>query len=194
VVRTSGADQRKVVVGTGKLGRVIGLDPDTGKLLWDTAVGRHSNDALAALDGPTTVLPGTFGGVLTPPAWADGVVYAAVVNAPSELSPDVPSYIGTELGKMAGTMVAVDAADGKVLWSSDIDGDPLGGTTVMGDLVLTGTQSGLLIAFDRTSGAEVWRQQAPGGLNAWPAVADDTLLWPIGSADPPSLVAYRLDG
>ena len=89
-------------------------------------------------------------------------------------------------------MVAVDATDGRVLWSSEIDGDPLGGATVAGDLVFTGTQTGLLLAFDRDTGEEVWRKQAPGGLNGWPAVVGDTLLWPIGSADPPQLVAYRL--
>ena len=35
---------------------------------------------------------------LTPPAWADGVVYVATLNAPTDLSPDVPSYIGSRLG------------------------------------------------------------------------------------------------
>lgn len=183
----------KVIVATGKLGRVLGLDPVSGELRWDVEVGEHSNDDLEALDGPTTVMPGTFGGVLTPPAFADGVVYAAVLNAPSELAPNAPSYIGSQLGTHPGTMVAVDAADGAVLWSVEIDGDPLGGATVVGDLVLTGTQEGLLLAFDRETGEEVWREQAPGGLNAWPAVVDDTLLWPIGSADPPALVAYRLE-
>jgi outer membrane protein assembly factor BamB len=187
-------DDGPVIVGTGKLGRVIGLDPQTGEERWDTEIGDHENDDLTELDGPTTVLPGTYGGVLTPPAWADGVVYAAVVNAPNELSPDVPSYLGAELGQMPGTMVAVDAADGELLWSVDIDGDPLGGTTVVGDVVLTGTMEGLLLAFDRASGAEVWRLQAPGGLNGWPAVVDDTVLWPVGMADPPALVAYRLGG
>ena len=37
---------------------------------------------LARLTGPTTILPGTYGGVLTPPASAGGVVYAAALNAP----------------------------------------------------------------------------------------------------------------
>ncbi|MBX3313779.1 MAG: PQQ-binding-like beta-propeller repeat protein [Actinobacteria bacterium] len=193
VVEDDRIEGGKVVVATGKLGRILGLDPETGELRWDVAIGMHSNDDLEALDGPTTVMPGTFGGVLTPPAAADGVVYAATLNAPSELTPDEPHYIGSQLGLYPGTMVAVDAADGTVLWSVEIDGDPLGGATVVGDLVLTGTQEGLLIAFDRETGAEVWREQAPGGLNGWPAVVDDTILWPIGSADPPALVAYRLD-
>ena len=36
----------------------------------ETEVGRHDNDDLTELDGPTTVAPGTYGGVLTPPASA----------------------------------------------------------------------------------------------------------------------------
>lgn len=192
VVETGDAKRPKVVIGTGKLGRIIGLDPTTGKERFDTEVGTHHNDELTKLDGPTSVTPGSYGGVLTPPAAADGVVYAAVINAPSTFRPDEDAYIGAELGQVPGTMVAVDATDGKVLWSTAIDGDPLGGTTVAGDLVFTGTQTGLLLAFDRATGEEVWRKQAPGGLNGWPAVVGDTLLWPVGSAKPPQLVAYRL--
>lgn len=194
VVEGDDIEGGKVIVGTGKLGRVLGLDPETGEKRWDVEIGVHRNDDLEELDGPTTVLPGTFGGVLTPPAHADGVVYAAVLNAPSELAPGETSYIGSQLGTMPGELVAVDASDGELLWSVEIDGDPLGGATVVGDLVLTGTQDGRLFAFDRTTGDEVWTMQAPGGLNGWPAVVDDTLLWPIGSANPPALIAYRLGG
>lgn len=71
--------------------------------------------------------PGTYGGVLTPPASADGVVYAAVVNAPTTLHPDEPAYIGSELGTQDGEVVAVDAADGAIVWSTPVPGDPRGG-------------------------------------------------------------------
>ena len=189
---SGGAGAHDVVVGTGKLGRVIGLDPASGDLLWDTPVGVHHNDDLTSLSGPTEVLPGTFGGVLTPPAAADGVVYVAVINAPSTLEPDKPSYIGSDLGKRPGNVVAVSAADGSVLWSVDIAGDPLGGATVLGDLVLTGTADGLLIALDRSTGRQVWTHQAPGGLNGWPAASGGTLLWPIGLAKPAVLMAFGL--
>lgn len=183
-----------VVIGTGKLGRVLGLDPASGDLLWDTDVGVHHNDELLELTGPTEVLPGTFGGVLTPPAAADGVVYVAVINAPSTLEPDKPSYIGSDLGKRPGNVVAVSASDGAVLWSVDIAGDPLGGTTVLGDLVLTATADGLLIALDRATGRQVWTHQAPGGLNGWPAASGDVLVWPIGLASPAMLVGFKAPG
>ena len=43
------------------------------------------------------------------------------------------------------------------------------------------------------AGEIVAGHQAPGGINGWPAVVGDTVLWPVGMADPePALVAYRL--
>jgi outer membrane protein assembly factor BamB len=183
-----------VLVGTGKLGRLIGHDPVTGEVLWDTPVGLHDNDELTSLDGPTAILPGTFGGIITPPANADGVVYAALLNAPTTLSPDAPAYIGSEIGTMPGEVVAVDATNGDVLWSTEIDGDPLGGTLVVGELVFTGTYQGMLYGLDRVSGEIVWEHEAPGGLNGWPAAVDGLIVWPIGLADPPSLLALRLPG
>jgi hypothetical protein len=29
-------------------------------------------------------------------------------------------------------------------------------------------------------------------MNGWPAATDDTIVWPVGQAEPAALVAYRL--
>ena len=42
------------------------------------------------------------------------------------------------------------------------------------------------------TGEIVWTWKAPGGINGWPAVADDLMLWPIGASNPSTLVALRL--
>lgn len=181
-----------IVVATGKGGRVLGHDRDTGELLWETPVGRHENDDLLELTGPTDVWPGTFGGVLTPPAHADGVVFVATLNAPTTLSPDVPAYIGSRIGTAPGQVVAIDAADGRILWDVEVAGDPTGATTVVNDLVFTATFQGTIYALDRATGATVWTWDAPGGINGWPAVADDLIVWPVGLANPPRLVALRV--
>jgi len=115
-----------------------------------------------------------------------------VINAPSTLQPDQPAYFGSDLGTMPGEVVAIDVADGHILWDVTVDGDPLGGATVVNDLVLTATFEGTILALSRATGAEVWRYTAPGGVNAWPAVAGDTIVWPIGLARPPQLLALRL--
>jgi glucose dehydrogenase len=186
-------DRNATVIGTGKVGRVAGIDPETGSLRWTTAVGAHRNDDLTALNGPTAVLPGLFGGVLTPPAVADGVVYVSVLNAPSTHKPNAEDFFGgAALGVMPGQVVAVSADTGRVLWDTTIDGDPLGATLVMGDLVLTATFRGQIIALDRRTGKVVRVITAAGGINGWPAATDDTIVWPVSMSRPATLVAYRV--
>jgi glucose dehydrogenase len=189
------SDGDPLVVGTGKAGRVVALDARTGELVSDTPVGIHRNDDVTELQGPTEVLPGLFGGVLTPPAVADGVVFAPTVNAPSMHDPGREDFFGVApLGSLPGQLVAVDVARGEVLWDTEIPGDPLGGALVVGDLVLTATFQGEILALDRATGAVVRRMAAPGGVNGWPAATEDTIVWPIGMAEPAALVAYRVGG
>ncbi len=93
----------EVVVSAGKSGVIVGLDPEDGTVRWRTEVGVHDNDDLTELDGPTFVNPGTYGGILTPPATADGVIYAGTVDAATELSPDATAYFGAPLGTEASS-------------------------------------------------------------------------------------------
>jgi glucose dehydrogenase len=185
-------DGREVVVSTGKSGEVVGLDPDTGKVLWQRPVGTHRNDGLKALPGPTEVYPGTYGGVLTPPATANGVVYVATVNAPTKLPPDQPSYFGGEMGTHDGEVVAIDAANGKVVWDAKVPGDPLGGATVVNDLVFTALLDGTVVALQRDTGKIVWKYDTGGGINGWLSVVGDSIYVPVGQHNPPELVALRL--
>jgi glucose dehydrogenase len=172
-----------VVVGTGKGGVVIGMDPTTGARLWSTPVGVHQNDDLTALIGPTTVLPGTLGGVLTPPASADGQVFVAAINAPSVYSPT--STIATpSLGTMQGDVVAMDAKTGTTVWDTKITGDPTGAVTVVNDLVLTATLQGTVYALSRSTGAIVWQTNAPGGINGSMSVAGNSIVIPVGRGTP----------
>ena len=189
----TGTGTKEVVIGSGKPGRVLTLDPAKGKKLTDTPVGEHLNDDLTKLTKKVRVLPGLYGGVETPLATADGIAYAAAMNSPSDHEPDKENFLGgAPLGVMPGDVAAVDLATGKVLWSTKVDGDPLGGATVVGDLVLTGTFQGLLLGLNRRTGEIVWTETIPGGVNGQPAVTEDTIVWPIGIGKPPAVVAYRL--
>jgi len=188
--------QRSVAISTGKLGVVFGLDADSGAELWQTEVGTHENDELTEIDGPTLVYPGSLGGVQTPLAIADGTIYMCVMNAPSLYEgPEETSYgFSVQMGTADSELVAIDAATGEIDWTTTLDGDALGGATVSGDLVFTSTFGGRVLAFDRSTGDEVWSYDAPGGINGWPAIAGDELYVPIGMADPPQLLAFRLKG
>src|SRR6185295_17480085 len=184
-----------VVVSTGKEGRVWANRRDNGKVLWGPVeVGMHMNDQLTKLKEATQVLPGSFGGVLTPPALAEGVVYVATLNAPTMYSADETAYFGSDVGTMNGDLVAIDVATGKILWDVSVDGDPTGGVTVVNDWVFTATFQGNVIAYQRKTGKEVWRWTAPGGINSWMSVSGNTLVVPVGTASPAVIVALRLDG
>ena len=115
-------------------------------------------------------------------------MYVATVNAPTTLPPDKPSYFGSELGTDDGEVVAIDAANGKVVWDTKVPGDPLGGATVVNDLVFTALLDGTVVALDRATGKIVWKHKAGGGINGWMAAVGDTLYVPVGerqAAAPP---------
>jgi alcohol dehydrogenase (cytochrome c) len=183
---------RQVVVGTGKNGLVVGLNPVSGKLLWHTLVGLQQNSQLGALAGPTVVLPGTFGGVLTPPASAGGTVYVATLNAPDTLYPDRTAYFGGKIGTYPGDVVALNGATGKIVWNTKVPGDPTGGATVVNNLVLTATDQGSLVAIDRANGKIVWVRALPGAVNGWLSIAGNLMVVPIGGTQPPEVLALRL--
>ncbi len=84
-------DGESVVIGSGKMGDVYEMNANTGKLIWKTPVGAHNghdNDSLQVLEhrstlkAPLTILPGSFGGVLTDLAVAGNSVYVATLDLP----------------------------------------------------------------------------------------------------------------
>ena len=78
-------------------------------------------------------------------------------------------------------------------WTTKVPGDPLGGATVVNDLVFTATvRRARSSRSTGPTGEIVWQRDAPGGINGWMSVAGDLLVVPVGNADPPRLVAYRL--
>jgi outer membrane protein assembly factor BamB len=183
--------QQEIVITGGKMGRVYAMNRETGATLWTTPVGEHQNDELASFpDEAVRVLPGALGGVETPMAYAEGVVYVPVVNIGAEATGSTyqldPPFAGT------GNLVAIEVATGDILWSVDLDRPSFGGATVVNDLVFTGTYDSTIRAFDRETGAEVFTFGAPSNIIGWPAITGDTIIWPVGQGGIPSLIALRL--
>ena len=170
----SGGDR---VIGAGKTGAVVALDAQTGELLWRTKVGKHENDELTAFPAQSiTIYPGVLGGVMSALAYADDVVYAASVDASMSYDGNLllPEISGT------GALTAIDVRDGSVLWSSLLRGAGYASATIANDLVLTADETGRVYAFARATGAELWRYDAPAGINAPLVVAGDQLLIAVG--------------
>jgi outer membrane protein assembly factor BamB len=202
---TVDGEERDIVIGAGKLGRVVALERETGEVVWDTPVGIHQNDELREVPPGEVVevYPGILGGVETPMALADGIVFVPVLNLPTpytatgwdaQTGTDAVQQAEsrTEIQRGRGELNAIDINTGEIVWKQEFDAPVFGGATVVNDLVFTSTFDGVIYAFMREDGREVWRYRTEGGINAWPAVAGDSLIVPVGLASPPFVLMLRL--
>lgn len=195
------------IIGSGKLGVVSAMNASTGKLIWKTPVGEHSNSdnyPLEALEhkltltAPYTILPGSLGGLLSNPALAGETVYAATVNQKFALAK--MSYpLGAPDGNGTGEIAALSLSTGKVEWDTKVPAMPLGAATVSNDLVFTTLYNGVLIALNRTTGAIVYQHKLPTSANAPIAIAGNAILVPAGGPSifgprggSPQLVVYTI--
>lgn len=197
--------QRPVVIATGKMGRVYAIDQTTGELYWDTPVGQHEHDDLQTIPPgeEIMVLPGFWGGIESPAAVTDGVVYVVTANLPSpytatafdaqdgnEAVENIEGRIDYATGN--AEVVALDLNTGQILWDTPLPSISFAAVTVVNDLLFTATYDGVIYALTRADGQIVWTFQAPGGIIAWPAVAGDAIVWPVGLGRAPVLLALRL--
>ena len=199
------SEGRALVVGGGKMGYIYALDAGSGELVWKTKVGTHNGhdaDPTLALQRkltlrfPLTVEPGIFGGVETPLALADGVIYVPVANLASEYESQNTDLGSAKFGDGKGEMVALDLATGGVLWDTKLSQMPDGAATVANDLVFTTTFDGYLVALERDDGSIAWRKKLPAFTNAPVAIVGDTLItaasFPGGKGQTTQVVAFRL--
>ena len=181
-------EDRKLVFTGGKHGYVVGLDRESGKEIWRTAIGTHQNDDLEEL--PTDdvdVFPGVLGGINSPMAYANGKVFAAAINASSSWNSTTLNYGEFSLNDATGSLVALDALTGEVVWNVDVSTGIAGpGPTIANDILFTGGLDGIVRAYRIDDGTLVWSYQAAAGLNAPYAIAGDMLLVPAGSFILPS--------
>ena len=200
-------DGQPAVIGSGKMGVVYAMNASTGKLIWKTPVGEHSesdNYPLEAMEhtltltAPYTILPGSLGGVLSNLALAGDTVYVATVDQPFTLA-KMSDPLGAQDGKGSGEIVALNLTTGKVEWDAKVPAYPLGAATVSNDLVFTTLYTGVLIALDRTTGAIVYQRKLPTSANAPIAIAGNSVLVPAGGPSvfgpkggSPQLVVYTV--
>ena len=186
--------QQDIVLAAGKMGVVFAMNRQTGALIWETEVGEHNgNDKLATYptDGKITVLPGILGGVETPMAYADGVVFVLANNLAVEYTNGLT--LALDFSNNTSDLVAIDVNTGHILWDKKLPSGGYGGATVVNDLVFTGTFDGMLYAFKRDTGTQVWSYKTPAGINAWPSFAGDMMVLPVaGPGGPTSIMGFKL--
>jgi glucose dehydrogenase/mono/diheme cytochrome c family protein len=208
-VEGGGKNGGDMILDSGKMGVVYGMDAETGKLIFETPVGSHNGhdeDGKLKLEhkykppkGPFYVLPGSLGGVETNMAYDEGVVYAPGVNLATT------EEFGTAFGESTkkeiktpppgGYLTAVDTKTGKKLWETKLPNYALGAATVTNDLVFTTVFGGKIVALQKETGKIVWEEQMPTGTNSPIAIDGDMVLavagLPEGKTEP-TIVAYKL--
>jgi outer membrane protein assembly factor BamB len=185
------------VIAAGKSGWVHAYRASDGKPLWALSVGRHLNDTGPLPTTLTQVYPGTFGGVESPMAVSDGVLFVPWVDESAQLAADQPLQAWPDLSLGRGGLAAVNAATGKVLWRQPLPQMAFGAATVANDVVFTATYDGTIFAFDVRTGRKLWTTTTGAGINSFPAIDGDTMV--IAAAAPgfvtnpkSELIAYSL--
>ena len=200
LVRAGG---RQMVIGAGKAGVVLGLERETGRLLWRRPVGIHNghdDDSLYAMRGeysklklPETVYPGKLGGVETPMASNGATVFVPVVNY---LVTWASQTDNGESPNSSGEIVALDTTTGAVRWIHRFPSAVYGSATVVNDVVFTTTYEGMLYALSANTGEVLWKSQLPAASISGVTVAGNTLIAAAGiaggSGEEPEFLAYRL--
>lgn len=199
-----------LAIGSGKTGTLLAGKQPNGEIIWETAVGRHSQQPTSEL--PTTgfveIMPGAWGGIVAPIAYVEGLLLVPIVDFPTQYSStgyDQASMF--DFRHATGQLVAVDAATGHIVWSQALPTPAFVGATVAGNVVFTGGLDGVLRAFDVFTGTVLGSFQTTSGLNAPLAVDGEMVFVPaagprfvLDNADPHEdnsdvinqLIAYRL--
>ncbi len=165
------------LVGAGqKSGVYWALSPTNGALQWETVVGPG----------------GRVGGIQWGTASDNQRIYVALSNTVQRsytLQPSGQSWNG-------GSWAALDPATGAFIWQVPDPGFStvhpnehalaLGPVTVANGVVYAASMSGYMYAFDAATGATLWSYEAPGSVNASPAVVNGTLYWGTGYHNFPS--------
>jgi len=197
------AGGKKLAIASGKVGVVVALDRETGKVVWRRSVGTHNGhdkDSIYAMNGEysklkagSEVFPGLLGGVIAPMATDGSTLFVPVVNHSLTVSSqEAPE----ESQSMTGELVALDTATGAVKWKEEFPAAVFGAPTSVNDLVFATTFEGRVYAMDADSGQVVWEDTLPAGTNTGVMVNGKTLIAPAGVASAegqsPEIVAYSL--
>ena len=114
-----------------------------------------------ALSGPTEILPGTFGGVLTPPASAHGNGVRGDPERAGHAVPRPDRVLRREDRHHAGRGRGDRRSERTHLWDTRVPGDPTGGVTLVNNLVLTATLQGVVLGLSMSTGRILWRLRHP---------------------------------
>lgn len=154
------------LVGAGqKSGMFWALDPEDGRIVWNTQVGPGGN----------------VGGIEWGSAYDGQRIYVAVSNSGAK-----PYTLPSGEQVTSGSWAALDPATGKIVWQTRghpaVQGMNQGPLSVANGIVYAGTIDavGTMYALDAATGETLWTFASGGSVNTSPAVVDGRLYWGSG--------------
>lgn len=152
-----------IIVGTGE-GQVRAYALADGALAWTYIHGEPFETAVTLFDAPSPVASAASRGSPAPSGERGG---------------DHPGHELAILGSRDGTLLALDAARGSLVWKTELEGDMRAPAQRGGDLVVVTTAANKVFALELATGKAMWSagRPAPAGLtvvgHAAPCVAGD---------------------
>ena len=213
------SDGKSMVAIATKDGNVYGIDRTTHKLAFKTPLVRMLNTTSKPTTQGVRICPGVLGGsewngvsydrknahLITPmDDWCATLKLGATRYLPGQFFFG-GSYVGEPLSAARGTLTAVDAADGHIVWQYKAKAPMLAGVTPTdGGVTFTGDMDGNVLAFDSANGHLLFKDKTQGsvaggvvtyGINGKQYVAATSgnisrLTW--GAQGKPSIVVYAL--
>jgi quinohemoprotein ethanol dehydrogenase len=123
------------------------------------SIGNWSPSSFSPLNGFTYVMGqnGLSGRAMRPEAYERGKRYTAGANV---TPPDWPT---------TNTVTAMDSRTNTIVWQKELPGArSYGAVSTAGNLVFVGQADGNLVAYDSTTGQELWKFQTGWGISAPP--------------------------
>jgi serine/threonine-protein kinase len=152
-------------------GFIQGLSLSSGKTTWQTKVVGVAQQA-PTLDGDRLIVTTDKGYIYMLQAGSGQVIW----DRPLAQSAQPPTLGEGRIFVSAGpTLLALDASDGAVDWAFQASGAITTRAVIAGDMVVVGTERGLLYALQIADGQPQLRYQARGALCAAPAAGQETI-------------------
>jgi hypothetical protein len=123
---------------------------------------------------------------------SDKILYVPVVDLFTDWTPTSLNVSTLDFAHGKGELVAINVSTGNILWSKLFDSINVGAATVVNDVVFTATFDGTIYGFKTTTGEQLFKYSAPAGINGWPAVTGNMLVWPAGLGANASVIALSI--
>jgi outer membrane protein assembly factor BamB len=131
--------------------------------------------------------------------YANGVAFVPVVNSPSYATSSSIVSGQKALPTATGQLVAIDVAEGKIIWDVTTNSPLYGGASIVNDVVFSAGLDGIVRGFNVADGTQVFTFQATAGINAPLSLSGDYVFVPAGtiffpSPDSPDPLPERVPG